>query len=86
MGELAIRVGRVYPRDFGNFCGSAGKDGARIGKDASAHGFSGFVGGRRVEGSERGKLREADLHTDFLCDLAGCGLCRGFASLKFAAR
>ena len=54
VGELAVRVGRVYPRDLGNLCGSAGKDGARISKDASAHGFAGFVGGRRVEGAEQG--------------------------------
>ena len=85
MGELPLWVGGVYPCGFGNLGSRAGKDGAWISKDMAAHGFTGFIGRRRVEGAERGKLREADVNTDFLCDLASCGLCRGFASFNLAA-
>ena len=81
VGELAIWVGGVYPCEFGNLCGCAGKDGAGIGKDVAALGCAGCVGGRRFEGAERGKLRESDLTTDFLCDLAGGVLCRCFDSV-----
>lgn len=85
MGELPVWVGEVYPCDFGNLGSRAGKDGAWISKDMPAYGFTGFIGGRRVEGSEWGKFRKTDVNADFFCDLTGCGLCGGFASLKFSA-
>jgi len=71
VGELPLWVGGVYPCDFGNLGSRAGKDGAWISKDMAAHGFTGFIGRRRVEGSEWGKLRETDLHTDFPFALTG---------------
>lgn len=78
-------VGEVYPCDFGNLGSRAGKDGAWISKDMPAYGFTGFIGGRCVEGSEWGKLRKTDVNADFLRNLASSGLQWGFASLELAA-